>query len=109
MELLLSKFGMDVTLCASGAEAIDVCALHAFDVVLMDIVMPELDGIETLRRLRADPDGLNRETPAIALTAKLADEDLAAYSAAGFAGVAGKPVNVRELAEAIAPALGLSR
>ena len=79
--------------------------MHRFDVILMDIVMPEMDGIETLRRLRSDPDGMNRATPTIALTAKLTNEDLVSYSAAGFAGVAGKPINVRELAQAIAPAL----
>lgn len=105
VELLLRKFGMDVTLCASGGEALDICALHRFDVILMDIVMPDMDGIETLRRLRSDTDGMNRETPTIALTAKLTNEDLVSYSAAGFAGVAGKPINVRELAQAIAPAL----
>ncbi len=105
VELLLSKFGMEITLCASGAEAIDVCGLHAFDVILMDIVMPGMDGMETLRGLRADVDGLNRQTPAIALTAKLSNENVASYIAAGFAGVAGKPINVRELVEAIAPAL----
>jgi CheY-like chemotaxis protein len=102
-ELLLRKFGIDVTACASGGEAIDLCAIQTFDVVLMDIVMPEMDGIETLRRLRSDPECLNRFTPAIALTAKLADEDLAAYAAAGFEGVAGKPINVRELALVLAP------
>ncbi|OYX49293.1 MAG: hypothetical protein B7Y90_07770 [Alphaproteobacteria bacterium 32-64-14] len=104
-ELLLGKFGMDVSLCASGGEALDLCAMKSFDLILMDIVMPDMDGIETLHRLRADAQGLNRLTPAIALTAKLTNEDLAAYAAAGFAGVAGKPINVRELAQAIAPAL----
>ena len=44
-------------------------------------------------------------TPAIALTAKLSNEDVATYIAGGFAGVAGKPINVRELVQAIAPAL----
>jgi len=105
VELLLGKFGMDITLCASGAEALDVCGLQAFDVILMDIVMPDMDGLETLRGLRADPQGLNRVTPAIALTAKLSNEDVATYIAGGFAGVAGKPINVRELVQAIAPAL----
>lgn len=105
VELLLGKFGMDVTLCASGPEALDICALHAFDIILMDIVMPEMDGMETLRRIRSDAEGLNRTTPTIAVTAKLTNEDLVSYSAAGFAGVAGKPINVRELAQAIAPAL----
>jgi len=64
-----------------------------------------MDGIETLHRLRTDQHCLNRQTPAIALTAKLTNEDIASYAAAGFAGVAGKPVNIRELAQAIAPAL----
>lgn len=102
-ELLLSKFGMDVTTCPSGEEALDVCSMQKFDLILMDIVMPEMDGMETLRRLRRDAECPNRETPVIALTAKQAPEDLAAYAAAGFEGSAGKPINVRELAMAIAP------
>lgn len=102
-DLLLSKFGMDITTCASGDEAIDICSMQKFDLILMDIVMPEMDGIETLRRLRADGDCPNHQTPAIALTAKQAPEDLAAYAVAGFEGSAGKPINVRELAMAIAP------
>ena len=104
-ELLLSKFGMDITTCASGDEALDICAIQNFDLILMDIVMPEMDGMETLRRLRGDTECPNRETPAIALTAKQAPEDLAAYAAAGFEGSAGKPINVRELAMAMAPFL----
>ncbi|MFT3723811.1 MAG: ATP-binding protein [Hyphomonadaceae bacterium] len=102
-ELLLSKFGIEVTGCASGAEAMDICAIQTFDVILMDIVMPEMDGMETLRRLRSDPECLNRMTPAIALTAKLSQEDIAAYAASGFDGVAAKPIDVRQLALAIAP------
>lgn len=102
-ELLLGKFGADVTCCASGDEALDVCAIQTFDLILMDIVMPGMDGIETLSRLRSDPKCPNRMTPTIALTAKLASEDLASYAAAGFEGVAGKPINIRELVGAIAP------
>lgn len=102
-ELLLGKFGVDVTCCASGDEALDICAIQTFDLILMDIVMPGIDGLETLARLRSDAECPNRNTPAIALTAKLAPEDLAAYAAGGFEGVAGKPINIRELASAIAP------
>lgn len=101
VELLLGKLGLDVTLCASGNEALDICAMQAFDLILMDIVMPDMDGMETLRRLRADPHGLSCETPAIALTAKLTHDDIAAYMAAGFAGVAAKPINVSDLASEI--------
>lgn len=101
--LLLSKFGLDVTACASGAEALDICGIQTFDVILMDIVMPDMDGMEALRKLRGDETGRNTQTPAIALTAKLTPDDVASYAAAGFDGVAGKPVSVRELAQAIAP------
>jgi CheY-like chemotaxis protein len=107
-ELLLAKFGIEVTGCASGAEALDICAMQNFDLMLMDIVMPEMDGMETLRRLRSDPECLNRLTPAIALTAKLAQEDIAAYAAAGFDGVASKPIDVRQLAQAIAPFMAVA-
>lgn len=102
-ELLLSKFGIEVTACASGPEAIDLCAIQTFDVILMDIVMPDMDGLETLRRLRGDATCPNQATPAIALTAKLSTGDITDYAAAGFDGVAGKPINVRELSQAIAP------
>ncbi|OYW24508.1 MAG: hypothetical protein B7Z44_20405, partial [Caulobacter sp. 12-67-6] len=105
VQLLLGKFGMEITLCASGAEAVDVCGLRAFDLILMDIVMPDMNGLETLRALRSDPHGLNHMTPAIAVTAKLASEDITDYIAGGFTGVAGKPINVREIVQAIALAL----
>ncbi|MEP7211369.1 MAG: response regulator, partial [Alphaproteobacteria bacterium] len=98
-----SKFGLEVTSCASGAEALDLCGMETFDLILMDIVMPDMDGIEALRRLRSDETGRNGQTPSIALTAKLASEDISSYAAVGFDGVAGKPINVRELAQAIAP------
>jgi signal transduction histidine kinase/ActR/RegA family two-component response regulator len=102
-ELLLGKFGIDVTHCASGAEALDICGIETFDVILMDIVMPDMDGLETLKRIKADSGCPNQATPAIALTAKLSPDDIAAYATAGFDGVAGKPINIRELAQAIAP------
>lgn len=102
-ELLLSKFGIEVTSCASGPEAIDLCALQTFDVILMDIVMPDMDGLETLRQIRSDAACPNQTTPAIALTARLSADDVANYAATGFDGVAAKPINVRELAQAIAP------
>lgn len=105
VELLLGKLGLDVTLYASGSEALDICAIHVFDLILMDIVMPDMDGMEGLRRLRVEPNCLARETPAIALTAKLASDDIAAYMAAGFAGVATKPINVADLASEISRVL----
>ena len=100
-ELLLGKLGLDVTLCASGAEALDLCAMQPFDLILMDIVMPDMDGLETLQRLRSTPGNPNRATPAIALTAKVAQDDVVTYMNGGFASVCPKPINVAELASAI--------
>jgi signal transduction histidine kinase len=102
-ELLLSKFGVGITSCASGAEAMRLAGQQTFDAVLMDIVMPGMDGFEALKRLRADTAGPNHGTPVIALTAKLAAEDMTRYADAGFDGVAGKPINVRDLVQVIAP------
>lgn len=102
-DLLLSKFGITVTPCASGADALDLCAIETFDVILMDIVMPDMDGIETLNHLRGDHSCPNRRTPVIAVTAKLSADDMSAYVAAGFDAIAGKPVNLRELIQAVAP------
>lgn len=104
-ELLLGQLGFAVTLAASGAEALDVCAIQRFDLVLMDIVMPGLDGMQTLNAIRSDADGLNRTTPGIALTAKLSREDLDAYRGAGFEGVSGKPVDVAALSREISRVL----
>jgi len=105
IELLLGKLGLDITLCASGEEALDICAMQGFDLILMDIIMPDMSGIETLSRLRRDPDTLNHTTPAIALTAKVGQGDIDSYLAAGFDGVAAKPVNLAELSREISRVL----
>lgn len=101
IELLLGKLGLDITLCASGGEALDLCAIQSFDLILLDIIMPDMSGIETLANLRRDPDGLNHATPAIALTAKVGKEDIDAYLAAGFNGVSAKPINLADLSREI--------
>ena len=108
-ELLMGQLGFAVTLAASGAEAPDVCAIQCVDFILMDIVMPGLDGPQTLQAIRSDADGLNRATPCIALTAQLAREDIEAYRGAGFEGVSGKPVDVGALTREIAHVLSIRR
>ncbi len=104
-ELLLGEMGFQVTLAASGAEAVDLCGLQPFDLILMDIVMPDMNGIETLQQMRSDSHSLNRTTPAIALTAKLSPSDLTSYLAAGFEGVSGKPIEIAALAREAARVL----
>lgn len=102
VELLLGQLGFEVTLAASGGEAVDICAMSRFDLILMDIVMAGLDGIETLIAIRRNPSGPNRTTPCIALTAKVSPDDLEAYRVAGFQGVSGKPFDIAALTREIA-------
>ena len=93
---MLERLGAEVFAAESGQAAID-CALAApFDLILMDIQMPEMDGMEATRRLRANP-GANRLTPIIALTANVLSHQRAAYEASGMQGVVSKPISPREL------------
>ena len=79
----------------SGQEAITLAAEHAPDLVLMDIQLPDLDGVEALAGLRAD-----RRTatiPVVALTAQAMDGDRERFLAAGFDGYISKPVDILAL------------
>ncbi len=79
----------------TGAEAVELAAEHRPDLVLMDIQLPDVDGVHALRRLRA-----SRRTagiPVLAVTAQAMHGDRERFLAAGFDGYVSKPVNVREL------------
>ena len=79
----------------SGAEAVALASEHAPDLVLMDIQLPDLDGVEALRRLRADP--RTAAIPVLAVTAQAMRGERDRFLEAGFDGYVSKPVNVREL------------
>lgn len=91
VQLILQPLGCEITTAADGLIALDRCAETAFDVIFMDVRMPELDGRETTRRLRAG-NGPNARTPVIAVTADTAPEDIAACQAAGMAYFVPKPL-----------------
>ena len=74
------------------AEAIELARTTAFDMVLMDIQMPGMDGIEATRRLRRET-ALGDAVPIIALTANVFDEQRQLYLASGMDGVVGKPIS----------------
>ncbi|HEY8616761.1 ATP-binding protein [Phenylobacterium sp.] len=101
---LLGSFGHDVVRAASGREALDLMAHQAFDLVLMDIQMPGMTGIETLQELRAQ-DGPNRHAPVIALTADVTSGGRQRYLDLGFTDHASKPIQVEELLEVVVRAL----
>ena len=79
----------------TGAEAVELAAAHEPDLVLMDIQLPDIDGVQALHRLRADD--RTAAIPVLAVTAQAMQGDRQEFLAAGFDGYVSKPVNVREL------------
>jgi two-component system cell cycle response regulator DivK len=94
-EFLLRKNGFEVTGAQSGREAIDIAAKQSFDLVLLDIQMPGMDGYEVLRELRRL--SAFKETPVLALTAFAMSGDREKALAAGFDGYLEKPIDVATL------------
>lgn len=103
LEGILEQLGHSVTLARNGAEAVQRCEEHEFDVVLMDIQMPEVDGLEATRRIRAREGELGRsQTHIIALTAHAMPSDREQSRAAGMNGFLVKPIPMESLRRALA-------
>ncbi len=99
---ILGKMGLQVDVAANGADALSLLAQKPYDLVLMDLQMPKVDGFEVTRRLRASgPGAVNREVPVIAMTARVMQDDRARCFAAGMNGHLRKPVSPRELAQVL--------
>lgn len=81
----------------SGEEALNLCLQEKFDVILMDHLMPKMDGIETYKKIRSQTGGLNRETPITVLTANAGSDMQALYNKTGFDGYLLKPVTGEQL------------
>ena len=96
---LLTDTGIRIDTVMSGAEALELTLKRHYDVILLDHLMPGMDGIECLDRIRNQMGGLNGETPVIALTANAGSENKELYSASGFYGYLIKPVSGRQLEE----------
>jgi two-component system, cell cycle response regulator DivK len=84
----------------TGEEAVAVATEHSPDLVLMDIQLPDIGGVEALGRLRAD--GRTESLPVLALTAQAMEGDRERFLAAGFDGYLSKPVNVVDLVATVA-------
>ncbi|MGQ3030380.1 MAG: response regulator, partial [Ferrovibrionaceae bacterium] len=103
LESLLAAWKHRATTVVSGEAAVNAAASGTYDVVLMDIQMPGIDGVEATRAIRALPGAAGR-VPVIAVTANVLPEAQAAYRAAGMAAVVTKPVRPQALADALAAA-----
>ena len=100
---MLEKMRHTVRIVANGGAAVEACAAERFDVILMDLQMPGMDGYEATRAIRRrEHDEETPKTPIVALTARASrgNEDLC--FAAGFDGYLAKPYRSRELVDAIA-------
>jgi CheY-like chemotaxis protein len=90
VELALRRVGgFEVTCCADGAAALELTLQLVPDLVLLDVMMPVMDGIETLERLKRSP--ATAHIPVVFMTARVQPNDLQRYYAHGALGVIAKP------------------
>ncbi len=102
---LLEKSGQSVTVARNGQEALEMHEVNDFDLILMDISMPVMDGIETCQRIRCSRNSHKRDIPIIALTAYAMPGDKEKFLAAGMSGYVAKPVNMESLMQIMAETL----
>ncbi|MEO0359908.1 MAG: ATP-binding protein, partial [Pseudomonadota bacterium] len=105
IELLLKRAEMKVSVAEDGAEAVAAAAERRFDVILMDIAMPGMDGTEALRRIRAAEAEEGRRTPALAVTANVLSHQVDEYLSLGFDGHVAKPIQREALLDGVRRAL----
>jgi CheY-like chemotaxis protein len=98
---LLTRAGCSVTTAQDGEEAVTVASAAAFDLILLDIRMPRLDGFEAAERIRAGG-GLSAAAPMVALTADAGDEERAHAAKAGMDDFITKPIDANRLLQVAA-------
>lgn len=101
---LKMEAGWEVLKASSGEEGIVKAEAERPDLILLDVMMPKMDGIETFRRLKAN--SLTRSIPVILLTAKTQAFERNYFESLGVAGILAKPFNSLTLASAIAQIMG---
>ena len=94
---LLEKRGHTVLAVSNGQEAVDAIGRSVFDVVVMDVQMPVMDGLTATRRIRLDEESSGLHIPILALTARALKEDRDICAAAGMDGYLPKPIQTEDL------------
>ncbi len=105
---LLEREGAEVVLAATGREGLEIWRRGGVDVVLMDMMMPDTDGVEATRQIRAEEAGSGRRVPIVALTANAFEADRQVCAAAGMDGYAAKPIRPDALLQEIARVRGVA-
>jgi signal transduction histidine kinase/ActR/RegA family two-component response regulator len=103
---VMESLGIDIDIVADGRQAVDAWRVGGYDLILMDIQMPVMDGIDASREIRSleTAEG-RRRTPIVALTANALTFQVEEYLAAGMDGHVAKPIEIAKLYEAISAAL----
>lgn len=99
---LLEEQQHQVTIASDGIQALELGQQQSFDLILMDMHLPGLSGLEVSARLNNDPECINHNTRIVALTASVRPEDIHSYLEAGISNVIAKPVQKEQLLQAIA-------
>ena len=102
VKTVLGPFDIEIDTAEDGVAAIEAFRQTAYDLVLMDVQMPVMDGLTATRRIRASASPAAATTPIIAMTANVLPEQIAKCLEAGMDGHLGKPMNPAELVNAIA-------
>jgi CheY-like chemotaxis protein len=96
--------GWETLLASSGSEGLEIATAKQPDAILLDVSMPDMDGVETFQQLQEN--AATKDIPVILLTAKIQPADRARFSQLGIAGVIAKPFDPMTLADRIATNLG---
>jgi CheY-like chemotaxis protein len=101
MSAILAETGISMEFAENGKVAVSMFSANPgkYDLILMDINMPEIDGYEATRRIRAMESEYAQNIPILAMTANVFKEDIEKCLAAGMNGHTGKPIDVHELTE----------
>ncbi len=103
---VMGSLGLDIDIVADGEQAVEAWRTGAYDLILMDIQMPVMDGIDAARAIRmAEREDGRRRIPIIALTANALSHQVEEYLAAGMDGHVPKPIEIAKLYDAISRAL----
>lgn len=98
LRTLLNRVGIEPVFVQNGKEALEAYRTDRFDLILMDIQMPEMDGMEATRAIRRlETDKVCVRTPIIAVTANVLPQQVELYNAAGMDGIIAKPIHIRDL------------
>ena len=99
---ILRGLGLEIDTVNDGAEAVQAMQTGAYDLVLMDVHMPVMDGLTATKEIRRMQAGMSRRTPILALTANVQADQVARCLDAGMDGHLAKPIQIPELAGALA-------